>query len=465
MKKIIFRLTGEQHQELKEHLHPGDGLEAASLGLCGIAMTNDRVVLTLHEIENIPYDKCDRAEDKISWDGRLARDILEKAMKKDLTVVKFHSHPKGYEKFSETDDEADSILANSAYGWSQKYGYHSSLVMLPTGRLFGRWYNSDNQCYMFDRISVVDHHLLFFDSTDSPPIELPEQYLRNIQAFGKGTAKLMRHLKIGVVGCSGTGSPLIEILVRMGIGELVLIDSDIIEAKNLNRIVNSKLTDVQSKRLKTDMLKVAIGEMGFDTIVTTFSDNIYDSIDALKALSTCDLVFGCMDSIDGRYLLNRLATFYTLPYFDVGVKLIADGKGSVSNISTAVHYLLPGESLIQRKVYSLEDLRAADLKRVNPDMYQEERDANYIENANVDSPAVISVNMRAASDAFNEFLDRIHHFREYSVTAKNAIVKSSILQTTAYGCANKEDNDKTLIPYVGRGNMSPFLGRVYFSEP
>lgn len=457
-------MTGNQHRILKNHLHPGDCLEAAALGLCGITTTADRVVVTLYKIEIIPYDKCKRSEDRVSWDGRLARTVLEEAMQKDMAVVKFHSHPSGYDKFSEVDDEADKVFAESAYGWSSESAYHSSLVMLPEGRLFGRWYNCDSQFYIFDRISVVDHHLFFFDSSSDPNSKLPEQYLRNIQAFGNGTTKLLQSLKIGVVGCSGTGSPLIEILVRMGIGELVLIDPDKVELKNLNRIINAKLEDAESGRLKTEMLETIISKMGFDTKVKTLPCNIYDSVEALKDLSTCDLVFGCMDSIDGRHLLNRLATFYSLPYFDVGVKLIADGEGGVSDISTAVHYLLPGQSLLKRKVYNHEELRAADLKRDNSEMYEAELEAKYIENADVESPAVISVNMRAASDAFNEFMDRVHHLREYSETANNAIVKSSLLQTTSYGSASKEDEDEALIRYIGRGNMNPFLERIHFSN-
>ena len=384
-------------------------------------------------------------------------------MEKNLTVVKFHSHPSGYEQFSELDDIADATFVESTYGWIENRGFHSSIVMLPNGHMFGRWYSKDIIAYPFERISVVDHQLKFFDNKQSTK-QFSEQHLRNIQAFGRGTTQLLSSLRIGVVGCSGTGSPLIEALTRLGVGELILIDPDKVEHKNLNRIINTTIEDAEQSRLKTQILKEAILKMGFDTKVFTYATNIYDDIQALKALSTCDVLFGCVDSIDGRHLLNRLASFYSLPYFDLGVKLIADGQGSIDDISTAVHYLLPGQSLVQRKVYTLKQLSAADLKRSSPEMYQEQLEVNYVENADVQEPAVISVNMRAASDAVNELLDKLHHLRTYEESVENAVVKSSILNTFSYGAAFN-GVDEHLESLIGKGDIEPFLGRIIFSSP
>ena len=461
--KNIFRLTGAQHQQLRSHLHSGDGLEAAALGLCGLGTSLNRQVLILHKIFLIPHERCKRTIDSVSWDGRIARPLLEEAMEKNLTIVKFHSHPSGYEQFSELDDIADAAFVESAYGWVENRGSHSSIVMLPNGQMFGRWYSKDIIAYPFERISIVDHHLKFFDNKDSTK-QFSEQHLRNIQAFGMGTTRLLSSLRIGVVGCSGTGSPLIEALTRLGVGELVLVDPDKVEHKNLNRIINTTIEDAEQSRLKTQILKEAIAKMGFDTKVFTFATNIYDDMQALKALSTCDMLFGCVDSIDGRHLLNRLAAFYALPYFDLGVKLIADGKGSIEDISTAVHYLLPGQSLVQRKVYTLGQLAAADLKRSSPEMYQEQLEVNYVENADVQEPAVISVNMRAASDAVNELLDKLHHLRTYEESVENAIVKSSILNTLSYGESSHEVDDN-LESLIGKGDIEPFLDRIIFSSP
>lgn len=50
--------------------------------------------------------------------------------------------------------------------------------------------------------------------------EVPEFARRHAQIFGAGTVDCLRRLRIAVVGCSGTGTPLIEQFVRLGVGYL-----------------------------------------------------------------------------------------------------------------------------------------------------------------------------------------------------------------------------------------------------
>jgi hypothetical protein len=129
-------------------------------------------------------------------------------------------------------------------------------------------------------------------------------------------------------------------------------------------------------------------------------------------VASCDLVFGCMDSVDGRHLLNRLATFYQLPYFDLGVKLEADGSGGVDQVCGTVHYLKPGGgSLLSRHVYTLEEVRAAGLARSDPTAYRALRKEGYIKGVAEDRPAVIQLNSLIASLAVNELLARLHPYR------------------------------------------------------
>ena len=54
------------------------------------------------------------------------------------------------------------------------------------------------------------------------------------------------------------------------------------------------------------------------------------------------VVFGCTDGAEARHILSRLATFYSMPCIDVGVRRDTDGHGGISGISGAVHYLQPG---------------------------------------------------------------------------------------------------------------------------
>jgi hypothetical protein len=452
-----LRLTAELHAQLRKHLFPGDGKEAVAVALCGRLTLSDAGILCVHQLHPIGHDQCkERTPDRVTWEPRLAHAVFERATAKSMAILKIHSHPTGYADFSVFDDRSDTNLFTSLHSWTDDGLPHASAVMLPDGEMFGRIFSRDGRFKSMDRISVVGDDISFFGRGDETRID-PSQ-LRTAQTFGDRTTALLGKLKIGVVGCSGTGSWVIEQLARLGVGELVLVDPDLVERKNLNRIVNSSGVDAYEHRLKVDALREAIMRHGTGTLVTTYATTLFDPSVA-RQLASCDVLFGCMDSVEGRDRLNRIATFYLVPYFDLGVRLDADGAGGISNVSGVVHSLLPGgSSLFSRGAYTAESLRADSLRRTNPEQYEEERKQGYIKGAKVDSPAVISVNGFCATMAVNEFLGRIHPFRgghnsEYRWHQFD--LKNAFWQQRPDGppC-------EVLARYAGRGDMHPFLDSV-----
>jgi hypothetical protein len=452
-----LRLTTEQHHRLRNHLFPGDGKEAVAVALCGRLTLDDADVVCVHQLHVIGHDQCkERSPDRVTWEPRLAHAIFERAAAKSMAILKIHSHPTGYKDFSVFDDHSDTALFGSLHSWTDDGLPHVSTVMLPDGEIFGRIFRRDGQFESLDRISVVGDKLAFFGHDDEKAID-PAQ-LRTAQTFGDRTTTLLRKLKIGVVGCSGTGSWVIEQLARLGAGELVLVDPDLVERKNLNRIVNTSGADADNRRPKVDALRERIMHHGTGTVVTTYAAALFEPTIA-RQLASCDVLFGCMDSVEGRDRLNRVATFYLVPYFDLGVRLDADGTGGISNISGVVHSLLPGgSSLLSRGAYTSESLRAESLRRTDPEQYENERRQGYIRGVKVDSPAVISVNGFCATMAVNEFLGRIHPFRgEHNSEYRwhQFDLKNAFWQQRPDGLPCQ-----VLARYSGRGDMDPFLDSV-----
>ena len=446
-------LTSHQHQELMHHLFPGDGYEAVAFALCGHRRDRQKHRLLVRKIISVPYDACRiRTLNRVTWSTEVLPPILEEATGLGLAVVKIHGH-QDYPNFSETDDESDRILFPSIYAWTED-GPHASAIMLSNGRIIGRKVDENGKFSPLFSINVVGDELSFWTSEiyGNP---VPEFGRRIAQAFGSGTYDCLRNLRIAVIGCSGTGSPVIEQLARNCVGTLVLVDPDHVEEKNLNRIANSTMEDARDRRLKVDVAAHAVSKMGLGTVVETYPNNLFD-LSTVLAVANCDIVFGCIDSIDGRHLLNKLTTFYLIPYFDLGVRLEADGKGGVDQVCGSVHYLQPGgSSLLSRHVYTMEQVRAAGLMRANPVAYRTQLKDGYIRGVKEDRPAVIQLNFLIASLAINELLARLHPYR-HDTNSEYAVHRLSL----SHGIYEHESDGEPcplLARHVGRGDVRPIL--------
>lgn len=455
--ELQLRISGLHHEVLKHHLFPSDGQEAVAVALCGRYTGDNKTILTVHDLTLIPHNECYlRSYDLLQWPTERIHPYFERIAKYDLSLLKIHSHPGGYEKFSSTDDQSDHEFFDSAFGWAINNKPHASAIMLPGGRIFGRFFFDDLHYEPIDKVIVSGDQIEFYCRQRLTKSD--DFGLRIIQTFGEATYAQLKEMTIGVVGCSGTGSPLIEQLVRLGVRKIILVDPDTIEEKNLNRILNATKEDAILHRPKVQALAESIERIGIGTDVLYHQQNLYDDIHTLKSLVESDIIFGCMDSVDGRHLLNQLCTFYLIPYFDIGVKLEADGNGGIQQICGSVHYIQPGKSsLVTRGVYTMEDLRAAGQYRKNKDEFENLRKNAYIKNVNVNNPAVISVNMHIASHAVNEFLNRIHPFKVEPL--KNYAI-STIDITEAYIVNVPEDDlpvDNYLRKKLGRGDIIPFI--------
>jgi len=450
-----LKIAGKHYKSLQQHLFPGDGKEAVAVALCGRYERDGISILLTHKIELIPYDECERDPMFVNWKTERIIPLLEEAEKHNLAIMKIHSHPTGYPIFSDTDDESDNELFKSVFGWCDHNGVHASAVMIPNGNIFGRVFTHEMEIFPINKISVAGDLIKIFEDE---VVTKDDFSLRTRQAFGDGTYNKLKQMKIAVIGCSGTGSPTVEQLVRLGLGTIVIIDPDDVEKKNLNRILNTTFDDAEKKRYKTDVLFDAINKIGLGTKVIKYNVNLYDSREALDELITCDAIFGCVDSVDGRHLISQLTNFYLIPYFDLGVRLDSDGFGGITAITASVHYIQPGcSSLFSRKLYTSKRLADDNLLRQSPEDFKLQEKQGYVKNATVDRPAVISINMQISSMAINEFLNRLHPFKDESPE-----YYAKVTMDYSGGCIMNEaesdfELDTNSEKWVGRGDCKPFL--------
>ena len=450
-----IRISGKHYQEIKQQLFPGDNKEAVAVALCGRSSWKGNHTLLVNEILLILHEACfERRVDFVHWPTEIIVPLIEKAKKKGMAIMKIHCHPGGGEFFSDYDTESDLTLFTGIHSWLDDGLPHASCIMLPDGRIFGRFINEEIKFEKADQILIAGSTIFNWNYTMQSFIN-DEIQIRNQQAFGKKTVSILNKMKVGIVGCSGTGSPIIEQLKRYGVGEFVLVDPDHMDKVNLNRIINSTFTDAERKTPKVDVMERSINEAGFKTKVKKFDSHV-TGYEIIKELAECDILFSCVDGAEGRHVLNLISSFYLLPFFDLGVKLDADGEGGIDNIFGSIHYVQPGgSSLLSRKQYTIERLQAEGIERTNPEEYERRQRNGYLAKANESNPAVISINMQVASTAINDFLNRIHPFRNVN----NGSV--SIIRIIFGELYMEYQFDELPCPFfnlfVGTGDIEPLL--------
>jgi molybdopterin-synthase adenylyltransferase len=228
--------------------------------------------------------------------------------------------------------------------------------------------------------------------------EQPDRHDRQVRAFGSDGQQSLERVCVAVIGLGGTGSIVAQQLAHLGVRNFLLIDPDVVEQTNLNRVVGTTPTDVG--RSKVAVARDAITRIHPDSRVTVVEGDIRDQWSA-RMLLEADTFFLCTDSHGSRAVASQFAYQYLLPGFDVGVAIHASGD-EVTHISGRVQMLAPGlPCLVCTEVLDSEavrrDLLTDAARAADP----------YVVGAAIPQPAVISINSAASSLAVTMFLSAV----------------------------------------------------------
>lgn len=401
-------MAGADHSTLREHLFPGDGKEAAAILAC-TRFVGERTKLLVKQVVPVPHEVCVRTPVRLSWPTSVLDPWLDEIESDGVVLVLTHSHPTGFAGFSELDDESDKLVMPYLYpyGRSEAGGgpWNGTAIMTPDGAMRARLYDRATRPHDVDLVAVYGDDIGFFwsDRPTGRPLAFSDQMRQELS-----------RLSVAIVGISGTGSVVAEQLLRMGVGELIVIDHDHVEEKNLNRILNTTVQDAADKRLKVDMFADAATNISPATRIVSCGRNL-GTLEAIEAAANADIVFSCVDTYRGRHLVDRLAAAMVQPVFDLGVVIPVrhPPRGSViSNVCGRIDYIQPrGSNLLSRRVYSPALLSAECAREANSGGYEQQVREGYMPGTAEEVPAVITVNMRAASDAVQELMARAYPYR------------------------------------------------------
>ncbi|MGZ4857033.1 MAG: HesA/MoeB/ThiF family protein, partial [Methanobacteriaceae archaeon] len=134
-------------------------------------------------------------------------------------------------------------------------------------------------------------------------------------------------------------------LAVAGVGNITLVDHDVVELSNLNRQILHGDSDINRK--KTESAEETLRALNSDINVNIISDSITD--DNIKELvRDSDLIIDAMDNFDTRHTLNRASVKLGIPYF----------HGAVSGFDGQATTIIPGKTACLNCIFPISPPKA-----------------------------------------------------------------------------------------------------------
>ena len=223
---------------------------------------------------------------------------------------------------------------------------------------------------------------------------------RNILFLGEEGQQRLSDANVAVVGVGGLGSHVVQQLALLGVGRLILIDSEELDDTNRNRYIGVRHDDPVP-----GTPKVAIGERLAHEInprigVLAIAQPLASHLSFKAIISESNCVFGCLDNDGARLILNELCLAYDKPHFDLASGI--DVKEGHYGGRVCVQWNGNG-CLVCHEVLDPVDA-ALDLMS---DGQRKDREAIYgmpVDALGAAGPSVVSINGVVASLGVTEFM-------------------------------------------------------------
>ncbi len=139
---------------------------------------------------------------------------------------------------------------------------------------------------------------------------VPERYHRNLGVVSSFEQVKLLQSKVAIIGAGGLGGTVLELLARMGIGELIIADRDIIGDSNLNRQILSTETNLGQNKAEVAVRRVKEINSSIDIVGHSV---FIDSNNVKKIIEGAEVVIDALDNLPSRFVLQKACQDLKIP--------------------------------------------------------------------------------------------------------------------------------------------------------
>ncbi|QKJ62740.1 HesA/MoeB/ThiF family protein [Flavobacterium sp. M31R6] len=144
----------------------------------------------------------------------------------------------------------------------------------------------------------------------------------------------LQDARVLVIGAGGLGCPVLQNLAAAGVGNIGIVDGDVVDETNLHRQLLYTLKDCGNS--KAEIAKKAILELNPEISVTAFSE-FFTVQKAAQIVGEYQIIVDCTDAIAVRYLINDVSVAKRIPMVYASIHKF-EGQVSVFNYKNGPSY-------------------------------------------------------------------------------------------------------------------------------
>ena len=144
----------------------------------------------------------------------------------------------------------------------------------------------------------------------------PIRFSRNQRLLSLENQQQLHRASVAVIGLGGLGGAVTELLARLGVGNLTLIDGDVFDETNLNR---QQLCTISNLGIsKAEVATTRVGQLNPATRVTRHALFLSQENGA-ELLTKVDCVIDCLDTITDRFVLEKICGGLNIPMVSAAI--------------------------------------------------------------------------------------------------------------------------------------------------